>query len=230
MAGRRRKWLIAAALLAIVVALTWALLGRDGRMDVQLVFVRYTNYTATFTNPAPGAPIFTRNVFSAVVMATNSGNVAVELLPPRELASYLVHPTGTQWLAGFALLTEMKLPNILKPGETLLVEVEPQTLGVPWYTVLMAQQREIGDRLYLKAAAKGGAVLRLMWRYFSPPPEMEATLGPVTNAPPQMWADGRAALGRMTNPPPDMEPVLDAQRSERQRRPAPSLFDGGTNR
>jgi len=199
-------------------------------MDVQLVFVRYTNYTASFTNPAPGAPISTRNVFSAVVMATNSGDVAVEILPPRELASYLVDPTGTQWLAGFALLTEMETPSILKPGETLLVEVEPQTLGVPWWTVLMAQQREIGDRLYLKAAAKGGAVLRLMWRYFSPPPEMEVTLGPITNAPPQMWADVWAELSRMTNPPPDLEPVLDAERSERQRRPAQDLFDDGTNR
>jgi hypothetical protein len=173
MAGRRRIWLIALALLAFVAALAWVLLGRSGSMEVQLVFVGYTNYMKTITNTTS---VLTFNAFSAVVMATNSGNVAVELYP-------ITRPERFDILARPAV--GMNLPRILKPGETVLVEVVPQVLGIPWSTELMAQRRELKDRLYLKAGAKGTAtVQRLIKKWLPPPPMAWPTLAPVTNAPP----------------------------------------------
>ena len=176
MAGRRRKWLITAVVLVLVAALGWALFGRAGKMEVQLVFVGYTNYFASFTNAASRQPVRTRNVFSAIVMATNSGDVAVEL--------YATSPLVLRSISdNFAVPIEMKFPRILKPTETLVIQVEPQRLGVPWYTDLTAQRRGLLDRLYVKAKTKGSsATKRILTGCLSPPPHVLATLGPVTNA------------------------------------------------
>lgn len=149
-------------------------------MEVQLVFVGYTNYTKPTTN---STSVLTFNTSSAMVMASNSGNVAVEL--------YLVTRPGREDLAwpsawiqfGRKVEMEAHLPAILNPGETVLVEVTPQRLGLPWSTELMAQRRDLKDRLYVKAETKGSAnVQRLVRKWLSPPPVIWPTLGPVTNA------------------------------------------------
>ena len=170
MAGSRRKWLIAASLFAMVAALVWALLERSGKMEVQLLFAGYTNYVETITNSAPGSRICTRNVFSAIVMATNSGNMTVEMY-------------GTTRRPGLRVPIA-RLPRILKPSETFVVEVEPECLGAPWSTEFKAQRRGLVDRLYVKVSAQRGALLKpVVTKLWSQPPEVSARLGPIPNAP-----------------------------------------------
>jgi hypothetical protein len=170
MAGHRRKWLVASVLLAMVALLAWASLGRSGKMEVQLFFAGYTNYVETITNSAPGSRICTRNVFSAIVMATNSGHVTVELY-------------GTMRRPGLRVPI-VRPPRILKPSETVVVEIEPECLGAPWSTEFNAHRRGLVDRLYVNVSAKRGTLLkRVVTKVWSQPPEVSARLGPIPNTP-----------------------------------------------
>ena len=186
MAGRRKKWLIAAGLFAAVAALTWVSLGRSGKMEVNLFFVGYTNYPTIFSNRLAGALVPTGNVYIAMVMATNSGNVAVELCPNIRLRQF-PHNGRIAWqfLSGIPMPTGAKLPKILRPTETLVVEFDPRLLMRARGTELMAQRRGVWDRAYLKAWSKGGAtVRRIMASRLSPPPTVWVPFGPITNPPP----------------------------------------------
>src|SRR5262245_61800485 len=202
MAGPRRKWLIAAALLAVAAALAWVLMGGRGKMEVRLSFIGYTNYPMTFTNGAAPWQVTTGWMFRALVLATNSGPVSMELHPlarSRPLPP-LLPVTSTGWPVGFAVPMKVDGPCVLKPGETTVVEVVPQHPG-PWFTEAKAQRREFGDRLYAMAWAKGGAASRRVMAWlFSPPPEMWPKLGPITNPAP-VWNQLGPALGLITNPP-----------------------------
>ena len=190
MAGRRRKWLVVATFVAVVAALAWGLWERGESMEVQLVFVGYTNYTATFTSPAPASVVFTGNVFKAIVMATNSGNESVELHPFLKFGNMSEYKMTIPWHANLDLMK--KLPRILNPGEAALTEVEAQKLGLPWSIELLARRRRLGDRLYVNAMAKAGATMQGMIRKcFPPPPEVRVTLGPYTNPPPGTLSRGR---------------------------------------
>jgi hypothetical protein len=213
MTGRRRKWLIAAALLAIVVALAWALLGRSGRTEVQLVFVGYTNKLVEGP-PLPGQTIpISGRTWEPIVLATNGGTAAVEIYAACRSPNVMLTGTTIQYRDGFAAPRGPVPSRVLKPGETVLIELGGANYHQPWFTEIYAQRRTLSDRIYGKAWDGGNATVQgLMSRWLSAPLEVWAKLGPITNA------------------PPDMDSVPDSMRSQRPRRPAPSLLDGGTYR
>lgn len=185
MAGRRRKWLVAVGLFATVTALTWVSLRPSGKMEIKLLFVGYTNYPSVFSNRS-GTAVSTGNVFIAMIMATNSGNVAAELCPTMRLGQPSSSHNGIAWLylKGISM-PRGELPKILKPTETLVVEFDPRMFMGAEATELMAQRRGVWDRVYIKVCSKGGAaVQRIMGRCFSPPPTVWVPFGPVTNPPP----------------------------------------------
>lgn len=234
MAGHRRKWLIVTVLLAIVAALAWALLGRDGRMDVQLVFVGYTNRIME-AKPPPGetSPLsFPR--LKAIVFATNSGQVPVEFYPAVRLANCVLTGTAIQYREGFAAPSRPVASRVLQPGETIMIEVGEVTFQQPWFTELMAQRRCLSDRIYCKAWDSGNAKLQgIMKRWLPALPEVWAKLGPITNPPPDMEPSMMEAWKKfetITKPLPDIESVLDSMKPQPPRRPSPSLLDGGTYR
>jgi hypothetical protein len=234
MTGRRRKWLIASALLAIVAALGWALLGRGGKMEAQLVFVGYTNKLVDGP-PLPGQTIPSSfRTWEPIVLATNSGTAVVEISASIRSPNVMLTGTTIQYRDGFVAPLGPVPPRVLKPGETALIELEGANYHQPWFTEICAQRRTLSDRIYCKAWDSGNAtVQRMMSRWLPALPEFWAQLGPITNPPPQtepFMMEAWKKLETITKPLPDIEPVLDSMKPHPPRRPSPSLLDGGIYR
>src|SRR5262245_55999945 len=121
MTGRRRKWLIAVVVLAFVVALGWALLGRSGKMQLQLVFVGYTNKLEKAPPPSGGSTPVSFHMLEAIVLATNSGTVAIEIYSSIRPPNIVITGTTAQMRDGFAAPRGPVPSQVLKPGETLLI-------------------------------------------------------------------------------------------------------------
>ena len=173
MAGRRRKWLIAAALLVIVAALAlWISSLRRAPM-LKLVFVGYTNLHPAF--------------LTARVLATNASD---EPLEPGKLynPNDVVETSGPSPLPpGFASPWPMDWPTIVKPREVIVLNVGLFKGGEPWWTEIAARPMQRAPWLHKFSAKLGNrTVQRCVDRLFPPPQTMSFKLGPVTNLPPDM--------------------------------------------
>ena len=199
MTRRRRKLLIVASLVLILGAAAW--LGQSGpEMKVELHFLRYTNEPVLMTGLPEGAQVWPTSLCHALVLATNSGGVAVELYASVNMTNYVTNGSSFKLRDGFVGPSGRNMPRILKPGETTVIGFGPSLFTEPWSTELMAQRRGLRDRLYGKVWDTGNPSLQNLISRF-----------------PSAFADIRAKLGPVTNLPPAM-PL---------RRPSPSLFDGG---
>lgn len=197
MTARRRKLLIAAALLVLAAALAWWV-GRSGpEMRLELRFLSYTNETVgrflSYTNQPVGIPglpegaqVWQASLFNALVSVTNCGGVAVELSPGVN-GTNVVTVGGTLRLRdGFLGPSGQNLPRILKPGETMIIQIGPSQFLQPWSTEIFAQRRGFRDRLYGKVWDTGNPILqKLISRFPSAFADITTTLGPITNVPPE---------------------------------------------
>ena len=198
MAGRRRKWLLAAALLAIVAALAWWISSSRPTPMLKLIFVGYTNIHPAF--------------FTARVLATNTSGVPLKI---RELlyGKNVVETNGRSFLlTGFAAVWQNS-PDLIEPGEAIILDVGLIKLGEPWWTEIEAQPVPRMPWLRKVATKLGNrTVLRCVDRLYPPSKPMSFKLGPITNS------------------PPDVKSVLDSRRPRHPRYSSPTLFNGGTYR
>ena len=199
MAERRRKWVAMATLLVLVAgALAWWV-GRSGpQMRMELRFLSYTNETVgqflSYTNQSgdtSGLPegavvqVWSPSLLFARVLATNSGEVPLELSAGVN-ATNVVTTGGTfQLRDGFASPSGQNMPRILKPGESMIIFIGPSQFLQPWSTEIMAQRRGLRDKLYGKVWDTGNLTLQ-KWisRFPSAFVDIRPTLGPITNLPP----------------------------------------------
>ena len=172
MAGRRRKWVIAAALMVFAAGLaSWICSYRRPPM-LKLVFVGYTNIHPAF--------------FTARVLATNNSGVPIKI---RELLydKNVVETNGRSFLlTGFAAVWQNG-PDLIEPRQAIILDVGLLKLGEPWWTEIEAQPVPPVPWLRKVAAKLGNrTVVRWVERLYSPPKAMSFKLGPITNLPPDI--------------------------------------------
>ena len=179
-------------------ALAWWV-GRSGpEMRMELRFLDYTNETVgrflCYTNQAgdiPGLPegaqgkVWVPSLLLARVLATNSGEVPLELYASVNMTNYVTTGGSLQLRDGFASPSGQNLPRILKPGESMIIFIGPSQFLQPWSTEVMAQRRGLRDKLYGKVWDTGNPTLQ-KWisRFPSAFVDIWPTLGPITNLPP----------------------------------------------
>lgn len=171
MAGRRRKWLIVAAVLGIMAAMAgWMISFRSSPM-LKLVFVGYTNLHPAF--------------LTARVLATNTSDAPLELGKLYNLND-LVETSGPPVLPpGFASPWPMDWPTVVKPREAIVLNVGLFKGAEPWWTEIVARPMQRAPWLHKFSAKLGNrTVQRCVDRLFPPPQAMSFKLGPVTNFPP----------------------------------------------
>jgi hypothetical protein len=171
MAGRRRKWLIAAALLALVAALAgWMSSSRSSPM-LKLVFVGYTNLHPAF--------------LTALVLATNTSDAPLELGKLYDLNA-VVDTSGPHALPpGFASPWPMDWPTLVKPRESIILNVGLFKGDEPWWTEIVARPVQRAPWLHKFSAKLGNRTVKRCVDWLFPPSQaMLFKLGPVTNLPP----------------------------------------------
>ena len=170
MARRKKKWLIAAAVIVFVAALAlWVCSYRRPPM-LKLVFLGYTNIHPAF--------------FTARVLATNNSRVPIKI---REVLydKNVVETNGRAFLLpGFAAVWQNG-PDLIGPRQAIILDVGLLKLGEPWWTEIEAQRvtplpwlRKVADKLGNRT------VVRWVDRLYSPPKAMSFKLGPITNLSP----------------------------------------------
>ena len=180
--------------LACVVGgvVVWRLLAPAGRMEVQLIFICYTN-TPPITQPAAlPSVVVTLQIPEALLLATNTGAVPVQLWSAIRLPNLTNTPQ-------FARANGRGLPAVLNPGESVTVSVRYPLNARSWQTELMYQRHNFADRLYGRAWNTGSRTVQdLMESLLDPPKVGWAQSGWITNPPPLfaasgfLWAGARA--------------------------------------
>ena len=184
MAGHRRKWLIAVALLAIVAVLAWAWLGRGGKMEVQLAFVGYTNHFYAASIDVMAAQMYPLGDRRALVLVTNSGSVSVRLVAGMIGRNDVQAPSAAEWVGGFPTGSAKGLPQVLAPGKAVLLEVVLNMREERWWALVRAQRYGLRDRMSPRVERISiGWMQGLLGGLLPPPPETWA--GPITNPPPR---------------------------------------------
>src|SRR5262245_20305177 len=101
MTTRRWKWSLAAALLVLAVAGAWWIGWSGPEMRLELRFLSYTNESARrfldYTNEPgsipgglpEGAQVWAASLYYALVLATNSGGVPLELYASVDMTNYV---------------------------------------------------------------------------------------------------------------------------------------------
>jgi hypothetical protein len=185
MTARRRKIFRAAALIAIVAAVAWWTTGMGSGAKVELRFLGYSNHTEVAQPYWSSAGPLTSTVQRVWLLATNCGSASVRLLAGLRGRSAEQAPLAPRWVEAYSTITERNLPQILHPGEATLLEVIPHNPAEPWWAELKAQRHQWRDRMHPKVQGISTAwIRRALEKFFSPPPMVWATLGPVTNPPP----------------------------------------------
>lgn len=193
----RRRICIAAALTTGVAVVAWWIAGSGSGTKVELRFLGYSNHTEVAQPYWSGAGPLTSTVQRVWLLATNCGSAPVRLLAGLRGRNDDQAPLAPRWVEGYSRITTIDLPRILRPGEATLLEVFPNRPAEPWWAELRAQRHQWRDRMHPKVQGISTAwIKRLLERFFSPPPEVWATLGPVTNRPP----DNMMSLTITANP------------------------------
>ena len=188
MTRRRRKWIIASALVGVVAAVVCWLGSGGGKLEVKLMFVGFTNDSTSGTK--------------ALVLATNSGSTTALLIAYG--AGGLPGPLEPVSFSGFMGDVGVQRPTAgspfparLKPGETLLMSMSFTTLDKPMDACLLAERYDLKDRLYRRALDTcNGTLINLADKFMAAPPPEMVTLGPITNVPPESAASDPPRVAR----------------------------------
>jgi len=187
MTARRRRICITAALLAALAVVALWTTGSGSGTKVELRFLGYSNRTEVvhpYWTPE-GRVTVTSKVERAWLVASNGGSAPVRLLAGLGGPNANNAPFAPGWVEGYSKISHMNLPRVLRPGEVTLLEVIPNRPANPWWAELRAQRHQWRDRMHPKVQRISTSwIRRLLERFFSPPPDVWATLGPVTNPPP----------------------------------------------
>jgi hypothetical protein len=156
---------ICLSLLAVVVALIlWAGRPRNDAV-VTLAFAGFTNESV------------------ALVLATNSGLVPVELYAAIRQENVSMAGGTFKFRDGFAPPRGTGLPRVLRPRESLIVEVITAQIPEPWWTELCYQRRGFRERIYGWAWDSGNSTVQtLLNRMISGPDLIPVKCG-LTNQP-----------------------------------------------
>ena len=181
---RRKRMLVLAALLVLASAMVgWLQLNR-GDTSVALTFLGYTNrpVTVTFTQVGSvGSSIVTSSVATtgsvemvfALMLVTNNGPVPVKLSnasQPKWGNSGFVSPAWT-WPA-----------QVLRPGESVALEVGPGNFNGSWRTEVGYLSHRLQDRVYDWVSTKTNfPARRIMERLVHGPDMAWAAGGWITN-------------------------------------------------
>lgn len=178
MSKRRRWWLGIALALVAGGVIVWRIFAPGGRMEVQLIFIGYTNTPHLVQWGAFSSVSVAIDLPEALLCATNTGSVPVKLwsairLPNISNTTQFAQPNGRG------------LPTVLKPGGSVTVSVRYPMNSLRWQTEFMYQRHNLADRLYGKAWNTGNRTVQTLMEDLLPLPE-----------------DGWAQSGWITNPPP----------------------------
>lgn len=160
------------------VMVVWSIFAPGGRMEVQLIFIGYTNTPQLVQWGASSSVSVTIDLPEALLCATNTGSVPVELWAA-------IAATNISNATTFAQPNGRGLPTVLKPGESVTVSVSYPMNSLRWQTEFMYQRHNLADRLYGKAWNTGNRIVQTLMEDLLPLPE-----------------DGWAQSGWITNPPP----------------------------
>jgi hypothetical protein len=188
---QKLRWaILGTSVLFIVVLLMFGGGAESGGTGPKLIFVVYTNEPLTPDTQMPavlrrdayfvatgdslgGPERFT--VPTALLLATNAGSVAVDVLAAVSPASFTA--------PDFAAPSATGLPCALKPGQSTIIKVVVDPREGPWWTEVGYQPRRLRDRLYGWAWSSGNTTVKA-WVGPKLPGIDFVKFGPVTNQPP----------------------------------------------
>jgi hypothetical protein len=163
------------------VFIFWASRGRKETV-VSLSFVGFTNIPFATTSEKD----ITFSLPKGLIRAKNYGAVPVELGAAirsenfREGDDQLMHLPK-----GFAPPSGAGLPQILKPGESSIIEVDANFSSEPWWTEINYFRRGPWERAYGWAWNRASpTVQRKVFRLIPAPKDFWVKVGPFTNQPP----------------------------------------------
>ncbi len=127
-------------------------------------------------------------------MATNSGKVPVKLYRDMRDENFVITVGGSRKLRdGFGIPFLLDNPTLVDPGTGTLVYVVMDPCK-PWSTEILMQRKDWRDRFDGMLQKRLGASLPAWVDKMLPRPEkVWATIGPITNLPPDMPAVKRTA-------------------------------------
>jgi len=151
MAGHRRKWLIASALLVIVASMTWLVTRSGPRVTLELAFVGYTNKTLVHSNvlSSHGPVSFTSIEQTAQVLATNCGAVPFKFNTKVSSLDYVTIDGVWVFRGTLAMPLGSNAPNVLEPGECGIIEISSRNFEYRWSTEVLARPYRLRDRMVL---------------------------------------------------------------------------------
>lgn len=178
MSRRRRWWLGLTLALVAGGVIVWHILAPAGRMEVQLIFIGYTNTPLLAQSASWPSGLGTIELSEALLCATNTGSVPVQLWAAIRLQNLsnttdFAHPSG------------LGRTTIVNPGESVTVTVSYPVNSPRWQTEFMYQRHNLADRLYEKAWNTGNPTVQHWMQLLLPnPKEGWAQSGWITNTPP----------------------------------------------
>src|SRR6185436_19274847 len=191
--------------------IVWRCFAPAGRMEVQLVFIAYTN--TPFVAPSWHSPGHSTLYLSeALLCATNTGSVPVKLWS----AIQLPNMTNT---TQFAQPTGRGLPAVLKRGESVTVSVRYPMTGRAWQTEFMYQRHDLVDRIFDKAWGTGNRTVQTWTQHLLPTTEFNWVQSGWINPPPA-WLRNSAEFSRSTVWIRKTEPIVVPDKI------APAAWDG----
>jgi hypothetical protein len=185
--GRRVLGFAAIAGLAMAAGLALIFLGGNSSRapGVTVSFFGFTNQPIAIGSNAFGIPPHGILVPRALLLAKNSGSVAVELCAALSPDNLSTNAGMIKLKNGFVPVEAVGLPRVLKPGQSMLLVADPG-MGVPWSTEVQYQRRNWADRFCVRLWNSGAAPLRkLAMRFGSSWWQLvPVKVGPFTNQPP----------------------------------------------
>ena len=169
----RRRWITGLLLgfLSVAIALV-ALNSRSERPDVQILFLGYTNVPTSF-EPRSGTVLLRKGM----LLVTNCGSAPVQFLS-------IWDAYGRTNMRAHLHSYVLKIPPVLKPGESARVELlSPGRDGETFRAELAYYRLALSHRLTQRAHSSTNAAVRAVARLISRPPKPRwARSAPITNS------------------------------------------------